>query len=318
MIIDERNKTVLGEANKMEIQTTELNRNKYHNKTQLQEYFDLQDELVKATFGEDARGKRMFDVFNYLSNENDRKGGLATELLKTFKGDCEFVTNTIKATLSGCRGENMAFRSLETLKTKHLVVKNVELEFDGHKTEIDAVVLTKKGAVIVEVKNTSRNVVITRSGNLKRQAKDGTYSFDCQLGLKLNDKEFVLGRALAKSDYKNVPVKSIVVFTNGDIEVDNQSEYIKICSLSELPHVIQSFANCGWGNYGIEEMRNMASAINQSRAAFHYSDKEKLVQIKAHYEDLVALLNSKPEKQGFFERVKKWFKLEKKSAALAS
>ena len=90
-----------------------LNRNKYHNTELLNEYFSLQTEIVTAVFGQESKGKRIWDVYNYLSNLNDKKGGVATTQLKEFEKDCAFISNTIAATLSGCRGERKAFKRSE-------------------------------------------------------------------------------------------------------------------------------------------------------------------------------------------------------------
>ena len=293
----------------------ELIRNKYHNTELLNEYFSLQKEMSAIVFGQESKGKRIWDVYNYLSNLNDKKGGVATNQLKEFEKDCAFVSNTIAATLSGCRGERMAFKSLDTIKTKRMILKNVELDFDGHKTEIDAVVLTKKGAIIVEVKNTSRNVVISSSGNLKRQNVDGHYVTDCHLGLKMNDKEYVLRRALEKSDYKRVPIKSIVVFTNSEIVVDNQNEFIKSCSLSELPHVIEKMMNSEAGNYCVEEIKNMAEAVNKSRVVSSYSDSKELERIKNNFEKIMCLISAAPDHKSIFSKIKNFFVFAKKAAA---
>lgn len=296
----------------------ELNRNKYHNIEFLNEYFKLQKEMTAIIFGQESKGKRMWDVYNHLSNLNDKKGGVVTNQLKEFEKDCAFVSNTIAATLSGCKGERMAFKSLETIDAKYIMLRNVELEFSGHKTEIDAVLLTRRGAIIVEVKNTSRNVIITQSGDLNRQGVDGKYKTDCHLGLKMNDKEFVLRKALDSSDYKNVPIRSIVVFTNSEIEIDNQNHYIRTCSLSELPHVVKNIINYEKGDYCFEELKNMELAIDRSRASFDYSVAKKLAEIKSRCEEIVFLTSIKPDKKGLFDRLKNFFGLGRKRIAVAS
>ena len=302
----------------MEIKSLQTDSNRCHNAGVLKEYFNLQKELVTSTFGEGVGKKRIMDVADYLTQENIKRGGVASSQLERFVSECAFVSNTIAATLSGCKGDRKAFNSLETINAKYRILKNVELEFDGHKTELDAVLLTKRGAIIIEVKNTSRNVSITQSGNLNRQGANGTYKTDCHLGLKMNDKEYVLRQALDRSDYKNVPIRSVVVFTNSDIEIDNQNHYIKTCSLSELPHVVKNIINYEKGNYYIEELKNMELAINKSRASFNYSNAKDLAKIKTHYEEIRLLISATPEKKSFFERIKNLFGFGGKRIVVAS
>ena len=302
----------------MKIKSLQTDSKRCHNAEVLKEYFNLQKELVTSTFGEDVGKKRIMDVADYLTQENIKRGGVASSQLESFVRESAFVSDTVAATLSGCKGERKAFNSLETINAKYRILKNVELEFDGHKTELDAVLLTKRGAIIIEVKNTSRNVIITQSGNLNRQGANGTYKTDCHLGLKMNDKEYVLRQALDRSDYKNVPIRSVVVFTNSDIEIDNQNHYIKTCSLSELPHVVKNIINYEKGNYYIEELKNMELAINKSRASFNYSDAKELAKIKTHYEEIRLLISATPEKKSFFERIKNLFGFGRKRVAVAS
>lgn len=302
----------------MEIKSLQTYSNRCHNAEVLKEYFSLQKELVTSTFGEGVGKKRIMDVADYLAQENLKRGGVANSQVERFVSECAVVSNTIAATLSGCKGERKAFKSLETINAKYIMLRNVELEFNGHKTELDAVLLTKRGAIIIEVKNTSRNVIITSSGNLNRQCVDGKYKTDCHLGLKMNDKEYVLRQALDRSDYKNVPIRSVVVFTNSDIEIDNQNHYIKVCSLSELPHVVKNIINYEKGNYCIEELKNMELAINKSRASFNYSDAKELAKIKTHYEEIRLLISATPEKKSFFERIKNLFGFGRKRVAVAS
>jgi hypothetical protein len=260
----------------------------------------------------------MRDVYKHLEELNKKKKRVEEGQLKKFKEECLFMCDTISATISGCKGEKKAFKSLETLKGRNVVLKNVELEFEGHRTELDAVVLNKNGAVIVEVKNTGKDVVITSSGNLNRKLIGGGYRTDCNLGLKMNDKEYVLRRALSKSDYKDVPIQSVVVFTDSNIAVDNQNQFIRTCSLSELPHVVERMNRDGYYNYYKEELNNMAQTIDKARTGFTYNDNQKLERIKAHHEEIMAQLSKKTGMERFVEKIKCWLGFDKNTAGAAA
>lgn len=288
---------------------------KYHNSEILNKYIDLQKEMIERVFGTESEGKGLEDVYQYMEKLNRKKGGVATTQLAVFKKDAAYLPKTIASRRSGCNGEKMMFKSLETIKGRNIVLKNVELSFDGHQTELDALVLTKKGAIIVEAKNTSRDVIITSSGNLKRQRMDGKYDTDCSLGLRMNDKEYVLRKALERSDYKRAPIKSVVVFTNSDIIVDNQNEYIKTCSLSELPHVIGRIVSNSCGvTYSFDEMQNMAYAVEKSRVCLSCKDDKNLKRIKDNFEKILDLIST-PTKS-IFSRIKNLFCHTRKVAAM--
>jgi hypothetical protein len=131
----------------------------------------------------------------------------------------------------------------------------------------------------------------------------------------MNDKEYVLRKALEKDGFDNVPVKSLVVFTNDEIEIKNENEFIKTCTLSELPHLIEQMAQEVVPNQKFC-IQGMLDAIENSRATFTYNYEKRLEKAYEHYEEVVALLATKPERRSFLDFLRDLFRIKKKPATI--
>lgn len=264
----------------------------------------LQAEMAQVIFREEAEGKRIWDVYNRLVELNANYKGVASDSLERFKNGCSFLNNEICGAISGRKGEQKALKSLQTLKCKHRILHNVELEFDGHRTELDAVVFTKKAVFIVEVKNTKRNVLIDENGNMQRYCKsEGGYKFDSYLGLKMRDKEYVLRKALECSDYKDAPIVSLVVFTDSTIKVVNEYPYITTCSLSSLPNLIEKNANRN--QYSSDEINNMLEAVKNAQTAQMYVTPCEIEDMKESFWETLLILK---QAQRNADAKKNWLK----------
>ena len=79
-----------------------------------------------------------------------------------------FESYNISAEFSGNAGEQKVFRALDNLGCQNSVLHNVELEFDGRRTEIDAIVFTNHAIFIIEIKNSKKNIFIDENGEFYR------------------------------------------------------------------------------------------------------------------------------------------------------
>lgn len=213
----------------------------YIHKSELQaELFKLQEELVTATFNgfhaENAK-LRIWDVENHLRNLNEERGHIADEELDTFVEGCKVLSNVIRAEITGNAGEYKAARSLEIVRTKKQVLRNIEFKSDDRRTELDFIVFTEKAIFIIEVKNPQKDIYIDERGNYCRVSD--TMHFDKNIGECMNNKMFLLRQVLCDAGYENPNIQSLLVFSNNNINVENHFEHINIAFLSSLPHIIE-------------------------------------------------------------------------------
>lgn len=210
----------------------------YHKTEVLPELFALQSELVEKTFGDgtSASELKIWDVERRLDEMNTECGGVATIQIESFKKDCKYICNLIKAEISGNRGETKAFDSLSRIRGEHIILKNIELSNAESRSELDAAVITRNGAFIVEVKNTSRNIFIDEEGNYYRTGE--FLRWDSNIGEKMQVKKNLLREVLDEKGLVDIPIYEIVVFTNNRVEVQNKCATLKTCFLSQLPYII--------------------------------------------------------------------------------
>ena len=199
---------------------TSFSKERYHKSELLTEMFKLQEEVVKFTFNEDhasIAGLKIWDVEDHLSELNEQKNHVADAELERFKSGCKELCNLIKAEISGRRGEARVYRALEFVTEPCIVMKNVELGDADLRTEIDALVITPVGMVILEVKNTSKDIFIDDRGDMFRTGE--FLKWDCNLAEKMAIKETLLRKVLMKAEIAIPTIRKLVVFTDNCIQV---------------------------------------------------------------------------------------------------
>lgn len=249
----------------------------------------LQKELLSLVFDEEHilnSNLKIWDAFNQLSAENKEKNGIATELLEVLKEDCKMFSNLIRAEISGNWGENQVFHRLTGLKGKHTILRNIELSNGFKKTELDFVVFTEKAQVIIEVKNTKKDVFIDENGDYYRK---GEYqNFDCNIKEKMDYREKLLRVMLVDTLAtigKEANVIKLVVFTNNRMEIRNKCEDLKTCFLGELPYLIDDYA--GEKLFTEEDIIAMSEVISDSAESNKYELEMDMQKFK---EDFVRVL----------------------------
>ena len=268
---------------------TAFTKDAYYRNEELDEMFKLQDEIVKITFnGEhaDLGNLRIYDVERHFEQMNEQYGGIATEQLQKFEEDCKDFCNRIKGIISGSKGESKAFHMLLKARCTKRVLKNVEIKTNDSKTELDNVVITKGGVFIVEVKNTSRDIVSDEEGNYYRTGE--FLKWDSHIGAKMATRVETIREILRKEGFEDVPVKGIVVFTNNRIEVKNRCERLTTCFLSQLPYLIEE----GQENEALveDDLYVIEKVINAERSIEAYPIEFDAEGMKKDFADLVVTL----------------------------
>lgn len=277
----------------------------YHKSELLDEMFALQREIVALTFNEDHAAiadLKIWDVERHLEQLNQDCGNVADEELRRFEDECKTFCNLIKAEVSGNRGEYKAFRTLEYLRTDHIILKNVELREGDLRTELDAVVITPNGITIVEVKNTAKNIFIDENGSYYRTGE--FLKWDCNIAQKMDLKEQLLRKLLVAEGIEDVEIKKVVVFTDNRIEVQNKYTKIRTCFVSQLACIIDDFKS--QNNMTQEDMENIEDLIRKAEYKETYPFGFDVNQYKKDFATVMAILEEasvKSEEQQVIEEV---------------
>ena len=262
----------------------------YRREEELPELKKLRDEVVKLTFKDDYvddGSLRLWDAEHYLEKLNEECGGIATDELNKFMGNCKDLCNMIKGVITGYEGEQKTFSRLERIRCSKRVLRNVEITTDDVRTELDAVVVTKGCVYIVETKNTAKNIFIDEEGNYNLT---GDYlKFDTNIKDKLTERENLVERILKEAGYEKMPVRSILVFTNNRITVKNHCNDVKTAFISQLPYLIEE--NIPMMGITDQDLDAMSKAIEKEQKTEAYPIKFEVDQLKRNF----ALLTIKLE-----------------------
>ena len=291
--------------NEMMATMKSFSKDKYQKNELLTEMFALQQEIVGLTFnGEHASTAdlKIWDVERHLEQLNQDCGNVADEELRRFKEGSKTLCNLIKAEISGNRGEAKAFRTLQYIRSKHIILKNVELSDGDRRTELDAIVVTPGVITIVEVKNTAKNIFIDENGDYYRT---GEYlRWDCNIAEKMTLKEKLLWKVLVGGGIEDIQIRSIVVFTDNKIEVHNKYSGIRTCFISQLAYIIDGFKSST--NMSEEEMEHIEELIKEAEHKEAYPFDFDVAQYKMDFATLMAVLeeaSAKVEEQEFEQEV---------------
>jgi len=281
-------------TNEIKSQISAFSKETYTKSEYLPELLKLQKEIVDLTFNSEHAEKgnlRLWDVVKHMQELNAERNGAADTLLEKFIQNSKAVGNMIAAEISGNIGEQKVFRALENLECQNGVLRNVELEYDGWRTEIDAIVFTSKAIFIIEIKNSKKDIFIDEQGGFYRIGNNMHY--DGNIAKKMDEREDLLKKALERAGVEYPKIFKIVTFTNPHIDVENKYRYIKNCPYNYLPVFIDKFTSdqC----YSYESICTMMAAVNEMKCSDAYQMPVDMEEYKSDFANLLATLESADE-----------------------
>ena len=281
--------TIQNRANEILSQITAFSESSYTKAEYLPELMKLQEEIVNLTFnGEHAEEAklRLWDVGRHLEMLNAECGGKADKELSDFIQMSKRIGNEISAEISGNKGERIVFSALNNLNCYNAVLRNVEFEFDGQRTEIDAIVFTHRAVFIIEIKNSKKNIFIDEDGGFYRTGHSMHY--DGNIADKMSDREAMLRKALEKVGLGYLKIFNIVTFTNSRLDIENKYHRIKVCGSNYLPVFIDKFQSDNW--YSDENICTMVNAVEDSRCKEPCQMPVNMDEFKMKFATLMATL----------------------------
>ena len=276
---------------------TAFNKKAYKKKDMLKELLKIEKQMVRELpeLSTEYSSPNIHNAVNYFKAMNDRLDNVCDAELEEFtKLTCDY-NNRVAVEISGIEGEKRASKSLETIKRPCRLLKNVELKFEGHITEIDILAITNSGIFIIEVKNSTKDIIIDEKGNYHRISKNGDHIFDKNIGVQMNEKEYILRNVLKKAGYDNIAIQSLVVFTNSEINVVNNYPYIKECSLNTLPHIIEEYQ--GLEQYAIQKIFKLMDVIVKAQSKDLWPVRMNISAYKTAFATLLVKLQMAEEKK---------------------
>ena len=268
---------------------TAFSKESYTKEEYLPELMKLQQEIVDITFNGEKSDEelRLWDVADRLKTMNKEYKGVADHELFMYLKKSKAVINSIKSEISGIRGENIVLAELRKLNCNNTILRNVELEFDGKRTEIDAIVFTHSAVFIIEVKNSKKNIFIDEYGDFYKNGD--SMCRDGNIASKMNVREELLRKALNNIGLGHIKIFNIVVFTNPIIDVNNQYHRLKVCRSNNLAHFIDGFYSDNY--YSNENIKTMVNAVEDAKCKEGYAMVVDMNEFKTDFANLIATLD---------------------------
>ena len=288
--------TIQNRANEILDQMTAFSKESYTKEEYLPELLKLQSEIVRLTFNDEHAEEaklRLWDVSDHLKMMNTECGGVADHELHKFLNSSKKISSEIKAEISGFKGEQIVFNALESLSCYNAILRNVELEYDGKRTEIDAIVFTHRAVFIIEIKNSKKNIFIDEEGGFYRTGQSMHY--DCNIADKMYDRYTMLKKALDTAGLGYVKIFNIVTFTNPRIDVENKYYRLKVCGSNYLPTYIDKFQSDNW--YSDENIGTMVTAVEDAKCKEPFQMPVNMDDFKLNFATLMATLECAKEEK---------------------
>lgn len=178
------------------------------------------------------------------------------------------LSKELAITMSGAKGESIVSRTLEYLNRPNTkVYRNIYLTDGQDETELDAIVLTDSGVIILEVKKVKSNLTLTEDGRMVF-ASDECYD-KIPIGEKMAIKRKLLKNALEKaisSANLDIPVyvDSYIVFSapKGQyIKIDDRYRMEKHCFRTGLNKKIENYLGCAY--YKDEQLEKLDKIFSE-------------------------------------------------------
>lgn len=148
---------------------------------------------------------------------------------------------------SGVRGEKQLFRTVKKLGGNNIIILNLPVRYKRGRSELDAMLITHKGVLIVEVKNHSGSI----SGSWKsekwiqrkyyRDGKTSQQEMDNPIKQMRRQRDIV--KSILNKAGEDVWIDSILYFSSPNVKLRlNLRENDYVCSgSSELLHFLEAY-----------------------------------------------------------------------------
>lgn len=206
-------------------------------------------------------------------------------------------------TMSGAKGESLVFRTLEFLNRPNTqVFRNVYITDGIDETELDGIVLTDNGVIILEVKKVKSDLTLTEDGRMVF-ASDECYD-KVPLAQKMELKRRLLKKCLEKAVNDKgfdipVYVDSFIVFSTPKgqfIKIDDRCRREKHCFRTALNKKIESYIGCAY--YNAEQLTQLGEIFSEMEANVKRFETElNYDDVRRSLAEALAVLQETPEKQ---------------------
>lgn len=264
----------------------------------------FQEIICKMVAGDNYHEDMRIDEAMFLMESTARKKELRSHPavhngLLTMKK----LTKEMAITMSGAKGENLVSRTLEFLNRPNTqIFRNVYITDGIDETELDGIVLTDNGVIILEVKKVKSDLTITEDG---RMVFAGDECYDkVPLAQKMALKRHLLKKYLEKvvaDKVLNIPiyVDSFIVFSapKGQfIKIDDRYHHEKYCFRTDLNKKIERYLGCAY--YKADQLKQLGNILSEMESNVKRFETElNYNEVRRSLAEALVVLQDSPTKK---------------------
>ncbi len=231
---------------------------------------ELQETLC-IMIPKDEGAHRIDEVIVFLEKTAREKGVERNPEFRKGMQALRQINKEIAISMAGKNGEERVARTLEHISRPNYKFRNVYVSDGELETELDDVILTESGFIILEVKNVKTDITISENGRIL-YANEACYH-DISICEKMQIKRDLLEHEL-KRELKNrcldIPVwiDSLIVFSAPKgvyLRIRDLCRKEKNCYRGKLPYIIDEYSNKY--TYTDEEMRDLKSVMEEMKSS---------------------------------------------------
>ena len=238
-------------------------------KEYVSELIQFQSMICKMIAGDDYYdGMRIDEGLRIMESTARKKGLRSNPAVHNGVMTMKKLAKEISITMSGAKGEGIVSKTLEYLNRPNTrIYRNVYITDGIEETELDSIVLTDNGVIILEVKNVKSDLTLTEDGRMVF-AGDECYE-KVPLAQKMALKRRLLKKCLEKAVSEKgldipVYVDSFIVFAapKGQfIKIDDRYHREKHCFRTGLNKKIENYLGCAY--YKAEQLEQLGEIFSE-------------------------------------------------------
>lgn len=278
-----------------------LNEKSMHMNDYIMELVQFQKNIARIAFDTDEVGNEHIDEISARLKMKAREYGVMDSpafidgiiALKT-------VGREISISMSGTKGENSVAKALEYVSRQNVsTFRNLNVYDEDDASELDNVVLTDNGIIILEVKRTKKDITITEEGRLFFGSDECYEKYP--LGQKMERKRRLLYSAIQKELEKSnlniaLNIDSFVVFSipqNARVYINDLYKKEKNCRQGKLRYIIDEYdSDIKYSKEEMEILKNILFNMETCQKGF-----EIKIDYKRLFDDILGMVSLFEEKE---------------------
>ena len=275
MIIQETKTLIEKMENSSILTNTQMTNSEY-----TEELLNFQTLVAKMVFNtEDVADIRLDESILRLETIARQRGLNHDPIIRTGITQLKKVNREISICIAGRNGENRVARALEFVTRENTsTFRNVYMADKENETELDNVILTDAGIIILEVKSTKDNITISEDGRIlhNNEVCNEKKTFGEKMQNKRNLLREKLEAALLERNlYLPIYIDSFLVFSTPKstrININDQYKKEKICFHGKLPFIINDYiGKVAYTPYELAQLKEILGNLESCQKCFDLS-----------------------------------------------